>query len=200
MQEESGSKLLQSWIARAAARTPQKPWVIAADDGRSVDYADLRTITARFATFLAGRDIGPNDRVALLADNSIEQLLCYFGVMTAGATVCTIHVEMNRNQLPDILDRLKPKLILYQDNLGLDEALTGAGAPRLCIELCCQALAASRQSIRAQLMYIKATRRAAYFDLQSQSAENYPSAASFAYLIGRVMIRDCHQGQSRRTR
>jgi hypothetical protein len=41
-----------------------------------------------------------------------------------------------------------------------------------------------------QLMHIKATRRAAYFDLQSQSVENYPSAVPFAYLIGRVMIQD----------
>jgi acyl-CoA synthetase (AMP-forming)/AMP-acid ligase II len=133
MQDESGSKLLRSWIARATARTPQKPWMIAADGGRTVDYAGLRAITGRFATFLANYGIGPNDRVALLADNSIEQLLCYFGVMAAGATVCTIHVEMNRNQLPGILDRLKPKLILYQDGLRLDEALAGTAAPRWCI-------------------------------------------------------------------
>jgi long-chain acyl-CoA synthetase len=133
MHDESGSKLLQSWIARAAARSPHKPWVIAADDGRAIDYAGLRDIIERFATFLARRGIGANDRVALLADNSIEQLLCYFGVMATGATVCTIHVEMNRNQLSSILDRLKPKLILYQDGLRLDEALAGAPAPRLCI-------------------------------------------------------------------
>src|SRR5262250_2262416 len=133
MRDATGSKLLQDWIARAAERAPQKPWVIAADDGRTVDYARLRDFAGRFATWLKRRGIGPNDRVALLADNSIEQLLCYFGVMAAGATVCTIHVEMNRNQLPGILDRLKPKLILYQDGLRLDEALTAADAPRWCI-------------------------------------------------------------------
>jgi long-chain acyl-CoA synthetase len=129
----TGSKLLQDWIARAAAHAPQKAWVIAVDDGRTVDYARLRETTGRFATFLTRRGIGPNDRVALLADNSIEQLLCYFGVMAAGATVCTVHVEMNRNQLGGILDRLKPKLILYQDGLRLDEALAAAAAPRLAI-------------------------------------------------------------------
>ena len=113
MSETPGSNLLQSWIARAAARSPQKPWVIAADDGRTVDYARLRDFGGRFAVWMGRRGIGPNDRVALLAENSIEQLLCYFGVMAAGATVCTVHVEMNRNQLGGILDRLKPKLILY---------------------------------------------------------------------------------------
>jgi acyl-CoA synthetase (AMP-forming)/AMP-acid ligase II len=133
MSETPGSNLLQSWISRAAARAPQKAWVIAADDGRTVDYTRLRDFGGRFAARLARRGIGPNDRVALLAENSIEQLLCYFGVMAAGATVCTIHVEMNRNQLGGILDRLKPKLILYQDGLRLDEALASANAPRLAI-------------------------------------------------------------------
>ncbi|MGB3744549.1 MAG: class I adenylate-forming enzyme family protein, partial [Xanthobacteraceae bacterium] len=133
MQAETGSKLLQSWIARAASGAPRKPWVISANDGREINYTGLRESCGRFATFLAQRGIGPNDRVALLADNSIEQLLCYFGVLAAGATVCTIHVEMNRNQLPGILDRLKPKLILHQDGLRLDDALAGAAAPRLVI-------------------------------------------------------------------
>ena len=71
--------------------------------------------------------------MALLANNSIEQLLCYFGVMAAGATVCTIHVEMNRNQLDNIFGRLKPKLIVYQDGLQLDDLLAGTAAPKLRI-------------------------------------------------------------------
>ena len=133
MHGATGSKLLQDWIARAAARAPQKAWVIAADDGRIVDYARLRDVAGRFAVWLGRSGIGPNDRVALLAENSIEQLLCYFSVMAAGATVCTVHVEMNRNQLGGILDRLKPKLILHQDGLRLDEALASADAPRLAI-------------------------------------------------------------------
>src|SRR6516162_10488860 len=133
MHDAPGSNLLQSWIARAAAHTPGKPWVIAADDGRTVEYARLRDFAGRFAVWLGRRGIGPNDRAALLPETSIEQFLCYFGVMAAGATVCTVHVEMNRNQLPGILDRLKPKLILYQDGVRLDEALASADAPRLRI-------------------------------------------------------------------
>jgi acyl-coenzyme A synthetase/AMP-(fatty) acid ligase len=127
---EAGSELLQSWIARAAGRTPEKSWVTAADDGRTVSYGELQEILARLATFLRERGIGANDRVALLANNSIEQLLIFFGVMAAGATVCTVHVEMNRNQLDDIFARLKPKLILYQDGLRLDDLLAAAPAPR----------------------------------------------------------------------
>ena len=42
MQADTGSKLLQNWIVRAAARAPRKPWVISASDGRFIDYAGLR--------------------------------------------------------------------------------------------------------------------------------------------------------------
>jgi acyl-coenzyme A synthetase/AMP-(fatty) acid ligase len=131
MQEEAGSNLLYHWIARAAAADPDKPWVVSADDGRTVSYGQLRDMAGRFATFLHDRGLGPNDRVALLANNSIEQLLCYLGVMAAGATICTVHVEMNRNQLDNIFERLKPKLILYQDGLQLDDLVAKAAAPRL---------------------------------------------------------------------
>ncbi len=133
MSETPGSNLLQSWIARAAARAPDKPWLIRAEDGATVSYGELREAVGRFAGWLSRRGLGPNDRVALLAENSVEQLLCYLGIMASGATVCTIHVEMNRNQLDNIFERLRPKFILYQDDLRLDDVLAGASAPRLAI-------------------------------------------------------------------
>ena len=109
---------MQNWIARAAQSTPDKPYVVSAEDGRRVSYGQLHHSVAQFATFLQQRGLGPNDRVALLANNSIEHLVCYLGVMAAGATICTVHVEMNRNQLGNIFERLKPRLILYQDGLA----------------------------------------------------------------------------------
>ena len=51
--------------------------------------------------------------------------------MAAGATICTVHVEMNRNQLGNIFERLKPRLILYQDGLALDDLVEDAGVPNM---------------------------------------------------------------------
>jgi acyl-coenzyme A synthetase/AMP-(fatty) acid ligase len=131
MQSDAGPKLLQDWIGRAAQREADKPWIVNADDGRTVSYGELTELTRRIATVLRARGVGANDRVALLANNSIEHLLCYFGVMAYGATICTVHVEMNRNQLDNIFARLKPKLVLYQDGLALDDLLAAVSAPRL---------------------------------------------------------------------
>jgi acyl-coenzyme A synthetase/AMP-(fatty) acid ligase len=104
---------------------------VCADDGRSVTYGKLRETTARIATLLSAHGLKRNDRVALLSNNSIEHLLCYFGTMAYGATICTVHVEMNRNQLGNIFERLTPKLVLHQDGLGLDDLLATVSAPRL---------------------------------------------------------------------
>ncbi len=131
---EAGSEMLRSWIARAAERAPAKPWVIAAEDGRTVSYGELWDTVRRFATFLRQHGFGPNDRIALLANNSIEHLLCFFGVMANGPTICTVHVEMNRNQLGNIFERLKPKFVLYQDGLQLDDLLAATSLPRLRID------------------------------------------------------------------
>src|SRR3954466_3324694 len=133
MQADAGPKLLRDWIARAAARDPRKPWIVSADDGRTLTYGQLRDVTARIATVMPGRGIPSQDRVALLANNSIEHLLCYFGVMSYGATICTVHVEMNRNQLDDIFARLKPALVLHQDGLEVDDLLSAVAAP--CLRL-----------------------------------------------------------------
>jgi long-chain acyl-CoA synthetase len=130
-QDHAGSRLLHRWIARAALRAPDKPWTVAAHDGRRVSYGELRQAVGRFATFLRAQGLRPNDRVALLANNSIEHLLCYLGVMAAGVTICTVHVEMNRNQLDNIFARLKPRLVFYQEGLGLDDLLAGVAVPHL---------------------------------------------------------------------
>jgi long-chain acyl-CoA synthetase len=130
---EPGPKLLRDWIVQAARRHPVKPWIISADDGRSITYRELQEAAGRIATFLRASGVGSNDRVALLANNSIEHLLCYFGVMAYGATICTIQVEMNRNQLDNIFARVKPTLVLHQDGLGLEDLLSGVAAP--CLRL-----------------------------------------------------------------
>jgi acyl-coenzyme A synthetase/AMP-(fatty) acid ligase len=129
--EQAGPQLLRHWIDRAAARDPDKAFIVSADDGRTLSYSQLRAGTRRIATYLRDCGVKANDRIALLSNNSIEHLLAYHGVMAYGATICTVHVEMNRNQLDNILPTLKPRLVLCEEGLGLDDVVAAAGAPLL---------------------------------------------------------------------
>jgi acyl-coenzyme A synthetase/AMP-(fatty) acid ligase len=131
MHLKPGPNLLRDWIDRAAVRDPEKPWIVCADDGRTMSYGRLQEVCRRIATVLRERGLGRNDRVALLANNSIEHLLIYLGVMAYGATICTVHVEMNRNQLDNILERLAPELVLHEDGLQLDDLVAAVAAPRM---------------------------------------------------------------------
>jgi acyl-coenzyme A synthetase/AMP-(fatty) acid ligase len=127
-----GPGLLRAWIDRAAELYPDKPYVISADDGRILSYGDLRRWVRGIAAFLREQGIATGERIALAADNSIEHLLCYLGVMAYGATVCTVHVEMNRPHLPRILAQLRPRLVIHDEGIG---ELPSA-APRLAIGRC----------------------------------------------------------------
>jgi acyl-CoA synthetase (AMP-forming)/AMP-acid ligase II len=131
LQGRAGAYGLRQWIDRAAAHDPDKAFIVSADDGRTISYGQLRDLTRRMAAYLHRRGIGAADRVALLSGNSIEHLAIYFGVMAYGATVCTVHVEMNRNQLDNIVPLLRPRLILCEEGLGLDDVLAAADAPCL---------------------------------------------------------------------
>jgi len=130
---DAGPSLLRHWIDRAAAEHPDKPYIVGADDGRTIIYAQLQRLTRQIGAFLAAGGIGANDRVALLANNSIEHLACYLAVMAHGATICTVHVEMNQHHLAQILPALQPRLIVYEAGLGLEETLAAAPAPRFAL-------------------------------------------------------------------
>lgn len=107
---------LRDWLAAAADRFPDKVFINSVDQHKSITYGQFKEICDRMAQFLKARGIGPNDRVAMLSNNSIEHLGVYVGVMAYGATVCTIHVEMNAVYFERILNALKPKLTLFEDS------------------------------------------------------------------------------------
>src|SRR5262249_52351517 len=111
---DAGPALLRGWLATAARTHPAKPYIVSVEDGRALSCQALAEIAARVAGHLAARGIGANGRVVLLANNSLEHLAVYIGVLAAGATICTVHVEMNRSHFDAILPALKPRLVLYE--------------------------------------------------------------------------------------
>src|SRR5262249_56337162 len=101
---------------------------------------EFAQLVRRVGSFLDRGGIGANDRIALLAGNSIEHIACYVGVMAYGATICTVHVEMNRRHLGGILAQLKPRLALCDDDLVPGDVPDGTP----CLRLGCWDAPASR--------------------------------------------------------
>jgi acyl-coenzyme A synthetase/AMP-(fatty) acid ligase len=124
-----GYRSFRDIVAGNAAGWPDRPYVISIEQGdRALTYGQLWPLSNRIARALADRGIGANDRVLLLAENSIENMAVFVSVLRAGATLATVHVEMNRAHLAEIVRAISPKLVLYQDGLGLDSLRDGGAS------------------------------------------------------------------------
>ena len=112
---EEAETNLRDWIAAAAEACPDKNFIESVDQDKLITYGEFKTLCDRMAQYLKSKGIGAGDRVAMLSNNQIEHLAVYIGGMAYGATVCTIHVEMNAVYFEQILNALHPKLTLYEE-------------------------------------------------------------------------------------
>ena len=109
---------LDQLIARHAGELGSKAYVISAETGDQVTYAQLDTITNRIGHFLASRAIKANDRISVLSENCLSQVALFQGVRRYGATVVMVNCEVNSKNLEQILDDVEPKLVLWHRDLA----------------------------------------------------------------------------------
>ena len=98
------------------------------EQNATVTHAELLRLCTQVAHVLAARGIGINDRVALIARNSLEHLVTYLGVMFYGATICTIDPDMTTHA-SQLMQALDPRLVLYASDNPPD--LTGPATEML---------------------------------------------------------------------
>ncbi len=109
-----------SWLESNNQRVRDKVFIHSIEQDRSITHGEMYDLARRIGRDLRARGVGVNDRVALLSNNSLEHLAVYIGVLAYGATVCTIHVEMNAVYFESILNATNAKLVLYEDGLELE--------------------------------------------------------------------------------
>jgi acyl-CoA synthetase (AMP-forming)/AMP-acid ligase II len=127
---ETGAPEYRSVLARLRAhaeRIPDKVCLQSIDQDSAITWKGLYDACNQVAGALAARGIKANDRVVVLTNNSLENLILYFGVQRYGATFCTVNVEINQEHLREIVTRLDPKLVLWHDALDLDMLDLGSG-------------------------------------------------------------------------
>ena len=116
-------------VVRHARERPDAIYVHSIDQDQALTYGELRVLGDRIAALLADRGLRANDRVLLLAENSVEFHAVFVGVLRYGATIVTVNVDMNRSHLAEIIGAVRPKLVLYQPGLGV-EVPAGRGGGR----------------------------------------------------------------------
>ena len=75
-------------------------------DGSQVSYAELEAGVAQVAGHLVASGVAPGDRVGLQAEKSVEAVMIYLGVLTAGAVFLPLNAAYTKAEVDYVADKL----------------------------------------------------------------------------------------------
>ena len=100
--------------------------------GQQLSYAELNRQANRIAHRLIGLGIGPDDRVAICVDRSLEMLAGLLGILKAGAAYVPLDPAYPLDRLTYMLESCTPALILTQQ--ALHPVLPPSAVPVLLLD------------------------------------------------------------------
>ena len=119
-----------SFLARTAAVYPNH--ISAVYEGRVFTWAQTYARCRRFASFLAGRNIGSGDTVAAMLPNIPAMNEVHFAVPMAGAVLNALNIRLDASSIAFQLDHGGAKIILVDPEFAgvISEALPLMTAPK----------------------------------------------------------------------
>ncbi|OBH05641.1 non-ribosomal peptide synthetase [Mycobacterium sp. E2699] len=103
---------LADLVSERAARTPDAVAVV--HEGRRLSYRTVNEAANRLAHWLIGREIGSEDRVAVLFDKTPDLVVTAVGIAKAGAVYVPVDPTYPRDRLEFILDDCDAALVLRE--------------------------------------------------------------------------------------
>jgi amino acid adenylation domain-containing protein len=83
-------------------------------EGRQLSYGELNSRANQVAHYLIGRGIGPDDRVAICMQRSVEMVVGMLGILKAGAAYVPLDPAYPAQRLAYMLDDSAPAALLTQ--------------------------------------------------------------------------------------
>jgi o-succinylbenzoate---CoA ligase len=111
---------LDDWLSRAAEGVPRQPALISGD--RTVTFGELERDARAAARRLAGLGVGMGDRVALLAEPSIEHAVLLHGLAKLGAVAAPLDPRAPGAEQVALLAGLDARLVVRDPSEVLEAA------------------------------------------------------------------------------
>jgi acyl-CoA synthetase (AMP-forming)/AMP-acid ligase II len=108
--------------SRLAVERPEQ--IALRDSSVALTWAEVNDTLNRVANRLRALDLGPNRRVAVLAQNSTEPLLAHLGALFAGTSSVPVNFHLNAEEVAYILDDSGARVLF----VGPETAATGLEA------------------------------------------------------------------------
>jgi amino acid adenylation domain-containing protein/non-ribosomal peptide synthase protein (TIGR01720 family) len=111
-------------------RAPDRPAVVC--EGRTLTYSELDAGANRLARHLRTLGVGPEDRVALFFERSIETVVAILGVLKAGGAYVPLDPVFPADRLALMLEDARPAAVLTLEALA--SSLPPVGVPVICLD------------------------------------------------------------------
>ena len=104
--------ILGRYVERNARCFPHHPAIVF--EGRTRTHLEFAGRIWRLANALAGRGIGPGERIAVLSQNCPEYLEAYGAADTAGYILCGVNYRLALPEQAEIFKDCEPAVLLYE--------------------------------------------------------------------------------------
>ncbi|MGR3321562.1 MAG: AMP-binding protein [Pseudooceanicola sp.] len=98
------------WLARTARNRPEAP-ALFQGTRQIADYAEFARRAGAIGAALAGRGIGPGDRVAVFMPNCLDYLPILYGIWYAGCTVVPVNGKLHPKEAAWIVTHSRAALV-----------------------------------------------------------------------------------------
>jgi len=104
----------------SAAQFKDKEYIVSIDQEKTLTFNQLEIESHRVADFMQCQGVKKNDKITLIAKNSIEAMIIFFGVLRYGAIINPINSDESKENIIKIIKRVKPKIVLHDSEIDLE--------------------------------------------------------------------------------
>jgi amino acid adenylation domain-containing protein len=108
--------LLHDFLIGSARRVPDKVALVC--QGRRATYREIDRLSNQLAHTLVDRGVQRGDRVIVYADNTIETVIAFWGVLKANAVVSIVNPQTKADKLQYLIDDCRPSAMVTDAHLG----------------------------------------------------------------------------------
>lgn len=108
--------LVHDFLTLSAERTPDKPFIV--DNNNSFTFGQVNRLSTILAHRLIALGVKPQDKVAILLDNSVETVISLYAISKAAATFIVINSTVKAAKLSYILNNCGAKILITHMSKG----------------------------------------------------------------------------------
>jgi len=104
-------RTIRAYVDLQATQRPNAVYLVAAESGLTMTFAELQQASRRLALYLSRRGIRPGEKVAMLMHNGYQACRLFLGTMYGGYCITPINLLAQSSQLEYVLEHCDARIV-----------------------------------------------------------------------------------------